>query len=156
LHGGGGPDTVASFGRLFADTHPVHVITPIHPGFGGSYRPEAINTVRSLATLYVGLLDQLDLTSVTVVGNSLGGWIAAELGLLRSPRVSEVVVLDGVGIQVPGHPIADFFSLSMDQILELSFHDASPFRVDLSNLPPAAQAGLAADRATLAVYAGPT
>src|SRR3954451_8807071 len=72
LHGGGGPDTVASFGRLFADTYPVRVITPTHPGFGGTLRPEGLRSARSLARLYVALLDQLDLTSVTVVGNSLG------------------------------------------------------------------------------------
>ena len=40
LHGGGGPDTVARFAELFANTHPVRVITPIHPGFGGTPRPE--------------------------------------------------------------------------------------------------------------------
>jgi pimeloyl-ACP methyl ester carboxylesterase len=41
LHGGGGPDTVASFGELFANTHPVRIIALTHPGFGGTTRPEA-------------------------------------------------------------------------------------------------------------------
>jgi pimeloyl-ACP methyl ester carboxylesterase len=154
LHGGGGPDTVASFGQLFANTHPVRVITPTHPGFGGSFRSEGLHTIRSLAALYVALLDQLDLTAVTVVGNSIGGWIAAEIGLLKSPRVSAVIVIDGVGIEVPGHPIADFFSLSMEQVFELSFHNPGPFRVDPSSLPPAAQAVMAGNRTALATYAG--
>jgi hypothetical protein len=43
------------------------------------------------------------------------------------PRVSGVIVIDAVGIAVPGHPIADFFSLSMDQVFELSIHNPHPF-----------------------------
>jgi pimeloyl-ACP methyl ester carboxylesterase len=154
LHGGGGPDTVASFGELLAATRHARVISPVHPGFGGTPRPEALNTVGGLAALYVALLDQLDLDDVTVIGNSIGGWIAAEMGLLASPRVSGAIIIDAVGIEVPGHPIADFFSLTMDQVFQLSFHNPGPFRIDPTTLPPAAQAIAAGNRAALAAYAG--
>jgi pimeloyl-ACP methyl ester carboxylesterase len=154
LHGGGGPDTVAGFGALLAGSRPARVITPTHPGFGGTPRPEALHTVAGLAGLYVALLDQLGLDDVTVVGNSIGGWIAAEMALLASPRVSGIILVNGVGIGVPGHPIADFFSLTMDQVTQLSYHDPDRFRIDPATLPPAAQAGMAGNRATLAVYAG--
>jgi pimeloyl-ACP methyl ester carboxylesterase len=154
LHGGGGPDTVAGFGALLAGSRPARVITPTHPGFGGIPRPEALHTVAGLAGLYVALLDQLGLDDVTVVGNSIGGWIAAEMALLASPRVSGIILVNGVGIGVPGHPIADFFSLTMDQVTQLSYHDPDRFRIDPATLPPAAQAGMAGNRATLAVYAG--
>jgi pimeloyl-ACP methyl ester carboxylesterase len=154
LHGGGGPDTVSNFAEQFAKAHPARVITPIHPGFGGTPRPEGLHTIRGLAALYVALLEQLQVTDVTVVGNSIGGWIAAEMGLLASPRVSRVILVDAVGVQVPGHPIADFFSLSMDQVFQLGFHNPGPFRVDPSSLAPAAQAVMAGNRAALATYAG--
>ena len=154
LHGGGGPGTVAGFGALLAGSRPARVISPTHPGFGGTPRPEALHTVAGLAGLYVALLDQLGLDDVTVVGNSIGGWIAAEMALLASPRVSGIILVNGVGIQVPDHPIADFFSLTMDQVTQLSYHDPDRFRIDPATLPPAAQAGMAGNRATLAVYAG--
>jgi pimeloyl-ACP methyl ester carboxylesterase len=154
LHGGGGPDTVGRFAQLFASTHPVHVMVPTHPGFGGTLRPEGLHTIRGLAALYGALLDQLDLANVTVIGNSIGGWIAAEIGLLASPRVSGVLLLDAVGIAVPGHPIADFFSLTMDQVFQLSFHNPGLFRIDPKSLPPAAQAIMAGNRSALATYAG--
>src|SRR3984893_17621951 len=109
LHGGGGPDSVRTFAELLANTHPARVIAPIHPGFGGTPRPSALRTIRELAALYVALIDQLELSDVTVVGNSIGGWTAAELGLLESPRVSGVILVDAVGVEGPGHPIADFF-----------------------------------------------
>jgi pimeloyl-ACP methyl ester carboxylesterase len=154
LHGGGGPGTVAGFGALLAGSRPARVISPAHPGFGGTPRPEALHTVAGLAGLYVALLDQLGLDDVTVVGNSIGGWIAAEMALLASPRVSGIILVNGVGIQVPDHPIADFFSLTMDQVTQLSYHDPDRFRIDPATLPPAAQAGMAGNRATLAAYTG--
>jgi pimeloyl-ACP methyl ester carboxylesterase len=91
---------------------------------------------------------------VTVIGNSIGGWIAAEMALLASPRVSRAILVDAVGIEVPGHPIAEFFSLNLDQVFTLSFHDPEPFRIDPATLPPAAQAIAAGNRAALAAYAG--
>jgi pimeloyl-ACP methyl ester carboxylesterase len=154
LHGGGGPDTVGRFGELLAASRPARVIIPVHPGFGGTPRPEALSTVGGLAALYVALLDELGLEDVTVAGNSVGGWIAAEMGLLASPRVSGTILIDPCGIEVPGHPVADFFSLTMDQVFQLSFHNPAPFRIDPATLPPAAQAAAAGNRAALAVYAG--
>jgi len=154
LHGGAGPQSVTGFAEKFADAHQVRVLAPTHPGFGGTARPEALSSIADLAALYQALLDRLDLNDVTVIGNSIGGWITAEIALLASPRVSGIVLIDAVGIEVPGHPVADFFSLTMDQVFQLSFHDPAPFRIDPSTLPPAAQAVAAGNRAAIAAYAG--
>jgi pimeloyl-ACP methyl ester carboxylesterase len=154
LHGGGGPDTVAGFAELFAKTHRVRVIVPTHPGFGGTARPGALASIPGLAALYVALIDQLEADDVTVIGNSIGGWITAEMALLASPRISGAILVDAVGIEVPGHPIADFFSLTMDEVFTLSFHNPEPFRINPTTLPPAAQAITAGNRAALATYAG--
>ncbi|MFI5778884.1 alpha/beta fold hydrolase [Nocardia sp. NPDC051570] len=154
LHGGAGPQSVNAFAELFATTHDVRVLAPIHPGFGGTLRPETLTGIGDLAALYDALIEQLDLADVTVIGNSVGGWIAAEIALLKNPRVSGVVLIDAVGIDVPGHPVADFFSLTMDQVFTLSFHNPDPFRIDPAALPQAAQAIAADNRAALAVYAG--
>ena len=63
-----------------------------------------------------------------MVGNSIGGWIAAEMALLASPRVGRIILVDAVGIEVPGHPVADFFSLTLDQVFQLSYCNPEPFR----------------------------
>ncbi|HEY5350868.1 MAG TPA: alpha/beta fold hydrolase, partial [Streptosporangiaceae bacterium] len=76
LHGGGGPDTTGRFGERLASSGHLRVLNPIHPGFGGTPRPEALHTVGGLAAVYAALLDQLGLDGVTVAGNSIGGWIA--------------------------------------------------------------------------------
>ena len=154
LHGGAGPQSVAGFAEKFAATHEVRVLVPTHPGFGGTARPEALDSIAGLAALYQGLLEQLDLADVTVIGNSIGGWITAEIALLKSPRVSGIVLIDAVGIEVPGHPVADFFALTMQEVFARSFHDPEKFSIDPATLPPAAQAVAAGNRAAIAVYAG--
>ncbi|MEU8843707.1 alpha/beta hydrolase [Streptomyces roseus] len=155
LHGGGGPQTVAPFARLLAEQRHARVITPVHPGFGGTHRPDWLTDVTTLAESYALLLDELGLTEVTVVGNSIGGWIAAELALAGSDRISAVVLVNAAGIHVPGHPIADTFSLTPAELSKLAFHDPAAFAVDPAALPEAARAVMAANRSALEVYSGP-
>lgn len=154
LHGGAGPQSVLRFAGLLAATEPALVVTPTHPGFGGTPRSEGLASVRALAEVYAGLLDALDLGDVSVVGNSIGGWIAAELALLHSARVSSLVLVDGAGLRIEGHPGADFFALEMDEVTNLSYRNPDAFRIDLAALPPEQRAVMAANRAALRTYAG--
>jgi pimeloyl-ACP methyl ester carboxylesterase len=156
LHGGAGPQSVAAFGGLLATTAPGCVITPTHPGFGGTPRPDGLTSIAGLAEVYAGLLAELGLTGVTVIGNSIGGWIAAELALLHSDRVSGYVLADAVGLQIDEHPVADFFSLTMDQVAELSYYRPDEFRIDVAALPEAQLAMMAGNRAALQVFGGTT
>ena len=154
LHGGAGPQSVAAFAHLLAEKDHNRVLVPTHPGFSGTPRPNELHSVAGLATLYIGLLDDLGLEDVMVIGNSMGGWIAAEMALLDSPRISSITLLDAVGIQVEGHPVADVSGLSVPEIQALSFHDPMPFQVDPTTLPDAQKAVMAANGACLTVYAG--
>ena len=154
LHGGGGPQTVAQFAERLASARPARVITPTHPGFAGTTRPDWLTTVRGLAELYTRLLDELDLSQVIVVGNSIGGWIASEMALIEPSRAAAFVIVDGVGVEVPGHPVADFFALTPRQVAELSYHDPDRYGIDPSRLAPEALQAMAGNRATLALYAG--
>jgi pimeloyl-ACP methyl ester carboxylesterase len=145
---------VAAFAQLLAQSSDNQVLTPIHPGFGGTPRPDELRSVAGLAGLYSSLLDALELKDVTVIGNSVGGWIAAEMVLLSSLRLSGVVLIDAVGIGVEKHPIADVSGLSVPEIQALSFHDPVPFQVDPTSIPDAQKAIMAGNAAALAVYAG--
>ncbi len=151
LHGGAGPMSVAGFADLLVGTG-LRVITPVHPGFAGTPFRAGTTDIPGLAALYRTVLDELDLTDVTVVGSSFGGWIAAELALLGSSRIGRLVLIDAIGIEVLGHPVANVFELTPDEIAELAFHDADRFRVDPATLPPEVRAALAADGAALAAY----
>ncbi|MBD0743770.1 alpha/beta fold hydrolase [Streptomyces sp. CBMA152] len=155
LHGGAGPQTVAGFAGLLAEQRPAQVITPVHPGFDGTARPDRLTDVPALAEIYVRLLDELGLADVTVIGNSIGGWIAAEIALLRSDRVSSVVLVNAVGIHVPGHPVADPSTLTPAELSALAFHDPAKFAVDPSTFSDAQRGVAAANQAALQVYSGP-
>ncbi len=154
LHGGGGPLTVVPWAERFAAAEPVRVITPTHPGFAGTAHPEGLDSIAGLAATYVALLDALDLHDVTVVGNSIGGWIAAEMAVLGSDRVSGYVLVNAVGIAVPGHPVADFFALTPAEIAARSYHDPATHGIEPAALPPQARAAMAANRAALQIYGG--
>jgi pimeloyl-ACP methyl ester carboxylesterase len=123
LHGGGGVATMAGFAGLLTERTHSRVLLPTHPGFSGTPKPAGLTGVDALAQAYVALLDRLDLTDVTVIGNSFGGWLAAEIALLDSPRVSGAVIIDAIGIEVDGHPQADLTGMSLPEIQKLSFHD---------------------------------
>ena len=154
LHGGGGPLTVTPWADRLAGARPARVLTPVHPGFAGTPRPAGLDSIRGLAATYVELLDALDLQDVTVVGNSIGGWTAAEMAVLGSPRVSSYVLVDAVGIEVPGHPVADFFALTPAELAQRSYADPARFGIDPAALPPEARAAMAGNRLALQVYGG--
>jgi pimeloyl-ACP methyl ester carboxylesterase len=125
LHGGGGPGSVAGFAeRLRAGGHTVSA--PIHPGFSGTPNPEALATPGELADHHLRTLDGDD---VTVVGFSLGGWVAAELATRHDPRVARLVIVDGVGVALDGHPVADVTALAPAELASRSFHDPEAFQV---------------------------
>ena len=151
LHGGAGPASFAALGALLGDD--ASVLTPTHPGFGGTARPAELDSVAALAAHYLRLLEELDLDDVYIVGNSLGGWIAAEMAIAGSPRIAGIVLVDAVGAQVPGHPVVDVASLTRDELAAHAWFDRSKMP-DPATLPPAVQAQLPGNMAALAVYGG--
>jgi len=158
LHGGAGAFSVAGFAELLSSSGPARVITPVHPGFDGTPRPEQLAGMASLAAVYGQLLRDLGLSDVCVIGNSIGGWIAAELALAESTapdrRVTSVVLVCAAGLQIDTAPIPDFFSLTLDQVVDLSFFDPDAFRIDPAALTSERVAAQAANRSALQVYAG--
>jgi pimeloyl-ACP methyl ester carboxylesterase len=153
LHGGGGPVTIAPISAHLAQTR--RAITPTHPGWNGAVRPGWLTRIEELATVYVNLLDALDLDDVLVVGSSIGGWIAAEMALVdRQKRIRRLVLVDSVGVDVPGQPIRDFFALDARGVAEYSFHDGDRFYVDPSTLPPEQLELRKANMSTMRLLAG--
>src|SRR5471032_840156 len=91
LHGGAGPASMA--GLAAALSARARVLTPTHPGFNGEPRPEGFSSAGDLANAYLDLLDRLGIRDVLIVGNSFGGWVAAEMALLQPRRVAGIVLL---------------------------------------------------------------
>jgi len=153
LHGGAGPRTVAAISAALS-AH-VYVLTPTHPGFDGTPRPDGFDTVADLAEAYLDLLDELDLTGVMVIGNSVGGWIGAEMALRDNHgRIGALVLLNAVGIAGRGEDrVVDVRTIAPAEISTLSFANAA-FRPDFSSFTEEQRAAQVANQKTLAVYGG--
>jgi len=150
LHGGGGPPSMGPLpSALSAD---FEVIAPVHPGFAGTPRPDWYTGIDDIALTYLQLLEQRNLRDVLVIGSSIGGWIASEMAVRDHERITGTVLLNAVGINVQGIELADFFSLTPQELIAYSFHNpaAAP---DPTKLPQQARDIQAANAATLAVYA---
>src|SRR6266566_4843023 len=151
LHGGGGPQTVSGFAEALSTR--AHVLVPTHPGFAGEPRPEWFNSIDDLAFAYLELLERLNLHDVLVIGSSVGGWIASTMALRDTTQlISGLVLVNGVGIQVDGHPVPDVSTLAPDKLAALSFHNPAALRVDPSTITPEEIAARKANTETLYVY----
>jgi pimeloyl-ACP methyl ester carboxylesterase len=106
-----------------------HVFAPTHPGFGRSELPSGMRTVDDLSYFYLDLLDQLDVGDLTVIGVSLGAWIAAEIAVKSTARMSRLVMANAVGIKVGDREtrdIADIFAVTDPEYLEMTYRDPLP------------------------------
>ena len=100
-----------------------HVIAPDHPGFGDSERPDWLDDVDDLVFHYVDLLDALAIERVSIVGTSLGGWIAAAFAVAHPERVDRLVLAAPAGIKVDGVERYDYFANPIEETLRHLFHD---------------------------------
>ena len=109
------------------------LIAPSHPGFGRSELPRAMTTVDDLAYFYLDLMEALDLREVVLAGLSFGGWIAAEIAIKSTERLSHLVLADAVGIKLGSREqrdIVDIFTTRQSEVDRLAYHDPRIGAVD--------------------------
>jgi pimeloyl-ACP methyl ester carboxylesterase len=99
------------------------VYLPEHPGFGESERPEWVETTQDLALFYLDLFEAMGLSGVNLVGQSLGGWIAAELASLCGHDLRRLVLVDAAGLRLPDEQRIDMFAMPPDQLVRTIYHD---------------------------------
>lgn len=87
---------------VFARSH--RVIALDLPGFGHSPMPREQITIAGYARVLDGLLEALGVDAATLVGNSMGGFIAAELAIAYPQRVERMVLVSAAGIGTYQHP----------------------------------------------------
>jgi len=91
LHGAGGAGVWLPFMSALSECY--DVIVPDHPGFGRSDTPEWLDQLSDLAYFHLDLIETLKLDGVHLVGHSLGGWIAAELAVRSTQRLSALTLI---------------------------------------------------------------
>ena len=100
LHGLGG-STQAWMFNIASLAEKYHVVVPDQIGFGKSDKPLVNYRIRT----YVDFLDQfckqLGIERASLVGNSMGGWIAAAFTAAFPDRVDKLVLVDAAGYAPP-------------------------------------------------------
>lgn len=78
------------------------------PGFGASPMPVEPITMSGYARIVDELLGLLDVSAAAVVGNSMGGFVGAELAIAFPPRVERLVLVSAAGVATRyiGFPLA--------------------------------------------------
>jgi pimeloyl-ACP methyl ester carboxylesterase len=135
LKGGSGSPLVflQGGGPALESWEPIHealsqrftVYVPSHPGFNGTERPSWVSTINDVAHFYLGFMQTLDLERVSLVGHSMGGWVAAEIAAMGSPRLRGVVLVDAAGVKPQAGQIAETLMVSPDTVKEIAYHDIS-------------------------------
>ncbi|MDB5406849.1 MAG: alpha/beta hydrolase fold protein [Rhodospirillales bacterium] len=133
----------------------VEVIAPSHPGFGHSQLPATMTHIDDLAYFYLDFLETFDLREVIVVGVSFGAWIAAEVAVKSTERISRLVLADAVGVKIgdrTSRDIADIFAMTDTQFAEMAYHDPRVGQRDTTALSEAELLTMARNREATARF----
>lgn len=112
LHGAGGGDWFPLFDRL---AQSFDVIAPDHPGFGKSDDAKWLEGIDDMVYFYLDFVKTLNLDGCHLAGQSMGGWVAAELAVMTPSWLKSLILVDAAGLNVPEAPIPDLFVLSQEE-----------------------------------------
>jgi pimeloyl-ACP methyl ester carboxylesterase len=132
LHGAG---TASGFDFALAWADHFQVLIPYHPGFGESADDPRVREMHDYVLHYLELLDQIGLAQVSLVGQSLGGWLAARFAIEHGHRVRRLVLCCPAGLRVPEHPTLDIFGLPPEQLLPRMIANQDLLQRRLSQAP---------------------
>jgi pimeloyl-ACP methyl ester carboxylesterase len=121
LHAAGGQAEWEPVLELLAEKY--EVIQPMHPGWPGSTGLEHLDDVVDMAIYYCDFFDTLGLKDVNLVGTSLGGMFAAEIGAIGRNYVRKLVLHAPAGMWLDEHPPLDFFAAPQDVLMKALFFD---------------------------------
>jgi pimeloyl-ACP methyl ester carboxylesterase len=121
LHGVGGIPTWEGVLPLLARNY--RVVAPLLPGFGRSTGLEHLEEPLDLFFHGFDVVEALGLERPFVVGESMGGWMAAEMAALRPKEIGRLVLVAPVGLWRDEAPVVDMFGLTAPELVPYLFHD---------------------------------
>jgi len=124
FHGGGvieGADCFLPLAERF------RLVVPYHPGFGGSASDPSVTGIDGWVDHYLELFELLRIDEFTLVGHSLGGWLAAVFALDHGRRLRSLVLASPFGLDAPGHPLAHLGAVSPEEVYALLTSDPTIF-----------------------------
>ena len=123
LHGLGGNSTNWAFNTP-ALAQKFRVVVPDQVGFGSSDKPLVNYRIGTYVDFLDKFLSELQVERATLVGNSMGGWIAALYALRYPGKVDRLVLADSAGFAPPKefdlHALAGLNPSTRDEMKRLA------------------------------------
>lgn len=127
IHGIGGSsaswrDVIPSLSKAY------RVIALDLPGYGKSDRPRVDYSVEYYATVLKHTIDAVGGDRVALVGNSLGGWIAAVTAMNHPQSVSHLILVDSAGLKGDHPPSVNLDPATQKEfevLLQAFYHDTT-------------------------------
>ncbi len=124
LHGDAGPRPARPLVEELAARHTVHV--PHLPGWGGTSAPAHVISVKDVADIVGEYLRHFD-TVPTLIGASVGGWVAARVTSVLHRQPPALVLISPTGLKLRGREDRDFADIyTMSRMVRLAALYASP------------------------------
>ena len=141
-HEGSGPPLLFLRGfDIGTDTAPfvtalaqeARVIVPDHPGFGASSLPDWLRGMGDMAYFYLDFLESLELRDVHIVGAGIGAWIAAEIAIRDSSRLSRLSLIGPAGLRHEGGAFGDPFIRAPEALNDFLFSAGNAPQAESAN-----------------------
>jgi pimeloyl-ACP methyl ester carboxylesterase len=91
------------------------ITAPAHPGCAQTDENKDIDVIEDVVFHYLEVFDALKLTQFDLVGNCVGGWIAAEIAVRHPEKIRKLVLIGATGLFVEGALIGDVFMMAQPE-----------------------------------------
>jgi pimeloyl-ACP methyl ester carboxylesterase len=117
LHGFADVHSVKESWLPFHDllAHHARITAPAHPGCAQTDENKDIDVIEDVVFHYLEVFDALKLTQFDLVGNCVGGWIAAEIAVRHPEKIRKLVLIGATGLFVEGALIGDVFMMAQPE-----------------------------------------
>lgn len=135
LHGLGGSAANWQF-NIAALAQNYHVVAIDQIGFGKSDRPMLKYRVGTYADFLDRFMTETKIDKASLVGNSLGGWVAALMAIKYPNRVEKIVLADAAGLKPSAIDLEQVYSLNYStrdevrSLVKLVFYNQALFASD--------------------------
>jgi pimeloyl-ACP methyl ester carboxylesterase len=123
LHGAGGPNGWRRWHAALAEQFTVYA--PAHPGFGLSDSADWMEGIDDVARFYLWFINEVGLQRPSVLGHSLGGFVAAEMATMNPGAIDKLILMAAAGLKPEQGEILDIFYLPMEKLRDIAYHDPS-------------------------------
>ncbi len=115
-----------------------HVVVPDQLGFGNSDKPPIEYKIQTWVEFLDLFMQALSIPKATIVGNSLGGWIAVDFARQHPEKVDRLVLADAAGwrpVKMPppmARSLNDASIAGIRQVVEMMLFERRAIPIDLN------------------------